>query len=162
MAHDAKKSISLRLSGTDRRKIRGVAARLHARESDVLRFCIQHMLDKLGPFHDEHARGAALMPAFIELGAELGSFFALDRERIAAILDEGVDDPKERVERFDVELLASTRGPEAYCRARLREVVELRDDEADTGKALRRYLYRKYIADFGERPQAGRTPFYDR
>ncbi len=158
MTRDPKKSISLRLSGADRRKIQGVAERLHVRESDVLRFCIQHVLAKLAPLHDAHAHGAALMPVFIELGPEFVRFFALDHDRIEAILSAGSAEGDRRVDRFDIELLAGAGGPEAYSRARLREVVDLADADADTGKALRRYLYRKYVADFDGAVHVRRAP----
>lgn len=157
MGRDIKKSISLRLSVSDRYKIRRVADRLHVRESDVLRFSIKAMLERLAPLYDERARGAALMPVFIELGAELAEFFDLDRERLGLILDEYVDDPRERVDRLDVELLASVRGPDSYRRAKLREATELPDEDADTAKALRTYLYRKYIAGSTEDKRTHRS-----
>src|SRR5262245_26099058 len=102
------------MSAGDVRKVKKLAARIGARDSDVIRFAVKCMLTRLGPLYDPDVRGRSLVPVFVESGAELLRFFELDAARLETILNEGVDAEK-RIDRGDIALLALSGGQEAYA-----------------------------------------------
>ena len=48
-----KKNVSLRMSQSDIDKVKAVSDRLGVKETDVLRFAVKQMLQKLAPFQVE-------------------------------------------------------------------------------------------------------------
>ncbi len=130
-----KQAVSIRMSLSDIRHIKLLAKRLGARESDVLRFAIKTMLERLSPLQDPKAGGRSLVPVFMESGAELMRHFELDAGSLSGIINEGVEDDR-RVEPDDIRLIAQSgnrRSPLHLGEAETRE------------KSLQRYLYDKYF-----------------
>jgi predicted DNA binding CopG/RHH family protein len=57
MAESRKRAVSLRVSDADLRKVKKLATRLGARDSDVIRFALKTMLTRLAPLCDQNVRG---------------------------------------------------------------------------------------------------------
>ncbi len=142
-----KQNISLRMNTSDLRKIKQIAQRLGARESDVFRFAIKSTLAKLSPLCELQAHGSDLVPVFMEVGPELAKYFDLDSSRLDRIINDGVLDPTKRVDRDDLELLALSGLEANYMVLKLRE-RGARPATATDGPAtvLREYLLQKYLA----------------
>ena len=148
--HDRRKvTVSIRMPSADIRRVKQLAERLAVRESDVIRFAVRMMLERLGPLCDREVTGANLVPVFVEYGAELLRFFDLDSARLDAIIN-GNTEPERQISREDVALLALTQTQQPYAALRLRELQK--DDGETTGERkaelaglLRQYLYEKYL-----------------
>jgi hypothetical protein len=128
-------------------KVKKLARRLGARESEVIRFAVKTMLARLGPLYDPEVRGRFLVPAFVESGAELLSFFDLDAARLEAIINNEVDEAR-RVDGDDIALIALTSAPQPYAALKLSEInhEELKNgDPLVLARSLREYLYEKYV-----------------
>jgi hypothetical protein len=155
-----KQAVSLRMSRSDIRDIKRLAERLGARDSDVIRFAIKQMLLKLTLLEDPNVRGHALVPVFMELGAELVRHFDLDAARLSAIINDGVEG-EQRVEPEDIRLIAMNATQRLYLQPHIPGLPPGRsfEDSAGTGSAggpptgnghslensLRQYLYDKYL-----------------
>lgn len=144
MSINNKQLVSVRLNGADLSRIKQIALRLHVRESDVIRFAIKSMLNKLAPLHDGLLTGSELLPAFIELGAELTDYFELDAAQLDAIINSNVHSAHKRVDAGDIALLAMLSLPEHYLYVRLRELSKLPVEVMGVTMSLRQYLYEKY------------------
>ena len=81
MIESRKQAVSIRMNSTDVRKVKKVASRLGVRDSDVIRFAVKSMLARLGPLSAAEAHGRKLVPVFVESGADLFRFFAIDATR---------------------------------------------------------------------------------
>jgi hypothetical protein len=160
-----KQAISLRLSTGDIRRIKRLAQRLDVRDSDVVRFAIKTMFQRLGPLTDPNSKGRALVPVFVESGAEIVRHFDLDSAQLDAIINEGVD-AREQVDTDDIQLMAMFGAQKNYARLSLRRLNEGTSSESSEdslGESLRRLLYKKYgYSENGEAtaaaPPAGKTP----
>ena len=144
MALSNKQLVSVRLNGADLSRVKHIAQRLHVRESDVIRFAIKSMLNKLAPLHDGHLTGCDLLPAFIELGAELTSYFELDSAQLGAIINDNLHGAHKRVDAEDIALLSMLSLPEHYLYIKLRELSKLPVEAVGVTATLRQYLYEKY------------------
>ena len=155
MIESRKQAVSIRMNSTDLRKVKKLAARLGARDSDVIRFAVKSMLAKLEPLHDPEVHGRNLVPVFVESGAELLRFFEIDAAKLEAIINSGVRDER-RVEREDIALLALTGAQEPYAALKLSELEQIERPHQSTAQlleSLRQYLYAKYVY----RPLGGAT-----
>jgi hypothetical protein len=142
-----KQAVSIRMNGTDVRKVKKVANRLGVRDSDVIRFAVKSMLARLGPLYDPEAHGRNLVPVFVESGAELLRFFEIDASKLEVIINGDVDIER-RVDRDDIALLALTGTQEPYAALKLSELdrTERREQTAaELSESLRQYLYAKYV-----------------
>lgn len=139
-----KQLVSVRLSPPDLARIKRIAKRLAVRESDVIRFAIKSMLTKLAPLHDG-LNGSDVLPAFIELGAELTGYFELDSTQVSAIVNNDDAPVTKKISDEDIKLLAMTALPDHYLHARLRELTRLPVEAVGLTTALRLYLYEKYL-----------------
>lgn len=147
MIESRKQAVSIRMNATDVRKVKKVASRLGVRDSDVIRFAVKSMLQRLGPLYDPESNGRNLVPVFVESGAELLRFFEIDASRLEAIINGGVD-LERRVERDDIALLALTGSQEPYAALKLSELDRSERRErtpAELSESLRQYLYAKYV-----------------
>ena len=147
MIESRKQAVSIRMNATDVRKVKKVASRLGVRDSDVIRFAVKSMLQRLGPLYDPEANGRNLVPVFVESGAELLRFFEIDASRLEAIVNGGVD-LERRVDRDDIALLALTGSQEPYAALKLSELDRSERRErtpAELSESLRQYLYAKYV-----------------
>lgn len=145
MIEDKKQNVSVRLNTSDLVKIKEIARRLHVRESDVFRFAIKATLAKLIPLHDHSVKGCDLVPAFIECGTELTSYFDLDTVRLEHIFNEGLVDPHKKVDSDDIELLAMAGIKENYVYMKLKELAARQRSPMGPSALLRQHLYEKYV-----------------
>jgi hypothetical protein len=160
-----KQAVSIRMNGTDVRKVKKLAARLGVRDSDVIRFAVKTMLAKLGPLYDPEVHGRNLLPVFVESGAELLRFFDIDASKLEAIINNGVQADR-RIDRDDIALLALTSAEEPYAALRLSELEQTERPHRSPGElleSLRQYLYAKYVyrplsTVDGHRDEATREP----
>lgn len=165
MVEGRKQAVSIRMSGTDVRKVKKLANRLGVRDSDVIRFAVKSMLGKLGPLYDPEVHGRNLLPVFVESGAELLRFFDIDAPKLETIINGGVS-PDRRVDRDDIALLALTSAQEPYAALRLSELERVERSHQTTAElleSLRQYLYAKYVyaaagASEVQRPERPREP----
>lgn len=142
-------AVSLRLSESERNKLKAAATRLDVREADVLRYAIEMSLNRLGPLLDPQSRGGDLLPLFVETGDELLRHFRIDAERLDAIINGGIETPDDRVESRDLVLLIRLWRGHPTARVQLEAMFgnpEAGDaDPRALKERLREYLYRKYI-----------------
>jgi hypothetical protein len=156
-----KQAISLRLSAGDIRRIKHLAQRLEVRDSDVVRFALKTMFQRLGPLTDPNARGRDLVPVFVEAGAEIVRHFDLDSAQLDSIINEGVDD-EQQVDTDDIQLMAMFGAQKTYARLSLRRLQEGdgapagNSGDDSVGESLRRLLYKKY--GYSESVEPAATP----
>lgn len=147
MIERRKVSVSIRMPTADVRKVKKLAQRLGARESEVIRFAVKLMLGKLGPLCDPEVAGRGLVPVFVESGTELLRFFDLDAARLESIINGAVEEDR-KVEHDDIALIALTCAQQPYAALRLSELNREERSAADAqelGRSLREYLYDKYV-----------------
>jgi len=151
MEEGRKLAVSLRLSPGDIRKVKKLAQRLGASDSDIIRFALKSTLARLAPLCDHSLRGRALLPVFLEAGSDLFKYFDLDAARLEEIVNTGVSKSQE-VALDDLQLIALAGAQQTYARPRLdatkRALAKERsvfDQEDRLSDRLRGYLYSKYI-----------------
>lgn len=145
MVDDKKQNVSVRLGVSDLQKIKDVAKRLRVRESDVFRFAVKATLAKLIPLHDHAVKGKDLVSAFIECGTELANYFDLDAHKLEEIINDGVEDPVNRVDSDDIELLAMAGIKENYIYLKLKDLAARQSTPLGPSSLLRQHLYEKYV-----------------
>jgi len=138
------RAYSVRLSGSDLRKLKTISERLGVTESELIRFSLRKTLSKLSPLDDEHTKGASLLPVFVEFGDELTTFFDLDAARLEAILsvEEGMG---RQVDREDIGLLLMSGFEDTRLYARLRELTDRTLEPDEVEAEFKNYLYEKYL-----------------
>ncbi len=144
MSEQRKQAVSIRLGTSDVRKIKRVAERLGVRDSDVIRFALKSMLNRIAPLCDPEIRGRNLVPVFVEAGRDLIAHFDLDAFRLEAIINEGADEER-LVDHDDGVLLAMSGTEQPYLKLRLNAVNGVDSHLEGTGDSLRHYLYAKYV-----------------
>jgi hypothetical protein len=150
MKEGRKRAVSLRISVADIRKIKLLAQRLDARDSDVIRFAVKSMLTRFASLCDHEVHGRALLPALIDAGGEFFHHFDLDESRLTEIVNAGVSKAQE-VESDDLKLIAMAAMQQGLVKVRLHKTAKLGSggrtpdlDETLAGN-LRGYLYSKYV-----------------
>jgi hypothetical protein len=151
MSNPRKQAISLRIGAADLRKVKKLAQRLGARDSDVVRFALKIMLARLEPLCDQNVRGRALVPVIVEVGRDLLHHFDLDFARLEEIVNSGVNKDQE-VEPEDLQLLAAAGTQQTYAQFTLTKLlpgpgIERRRApqlEDPLNERLRSYSYAKY------------------
>ena len=150
MAEGRKQAISLRLSAGDIRRIKKLADRLGARDSDVVRFAIKMMMHRMLPLTDSTVRGRSLVPVLAEWGPEAVRHFELDATTLEEIVN-GDAPPDQCVALEDITLLTMVSAQESYAKLSLRALMPpsrppAQGDRRDTSpvNAMRRHLYGKY------------------
>lgn len=144
MLDHRKQAVSIRLGEGDIRNIKRIAKRLRVRDSDIIRFAIKSMLNRISPLCDEAINGRNLVPVLVESGDELIRHFELDTYRLDTIINENADDLL-RVERDDIALLAMSGLREQYLVLRLHDSQGTPGDDPGRARSLRAYLYDKYV-----------------
>ncbi len=157
MLDHRKQAVSIRLGDSDLRNIKRIAKRLGVRDSDIIRFAIKSMLNRIAPLCDEAITGRNLVPVLVESGDELIRYFELDTYRLDSIINEQADEML-RVERDDIALLAMNGLREQYLMMRLQDCHGAASDEAGHSRSLRAYLYDKYVYRHEETRQAEPKP----
>lgn len=143
-----KQNVSVRMSSTDLKRIKDIAQRMKVRDSDVFRYAIKNTLAKLTPLNDSLVRGKDLLPLFVDCGTELTNYFELDTSRLERIINSGVEDPEDMVDREDIDLLVMVGIQESYVYMRLKHLLQKQPDQQAVSSALREYLLEKYIGGF--------------
>ena len=139
---DKKNIVSIRLSNSDRDAMRVTAARLLVRESELYRFAVHHLLNRLQRFYDNNFTDSDLLPLFLEFREELNTELGLKKHQLFEIFNGRTADPEKFVAMCDVELLLL---PQHTVRQRLHQINETMEHRhADTGIWLKSYLYAKY------------------
>jgi hypothetical protein len=139
---EKKNIVSMRLNNNDRVAVRTLASRLFVRESELYRFAIRHLLNRLHKLHNTDCTGSDLLPLLIEFREELGQHLGIKKQQLFKIVNDGNAHPDKFVAMSDIELLLL---PQHTVRQRL-----LKTDEAlpfkqnDTGTWLERYFIKKY------------------
>src|ERR1700690_1904862 len=144
MLDHRKQAVSIRLGEGDIRNIKRIAKRLRVRDSDIIRFAIKSMVNRISPLCDEAINGRNLVPVLVESGDELIRYFELDTYRLDTIINEHADDLL-RVERDDIALLAMSGLREQSLVMRLQESHGAPGDDTGRARSLRAYLYDKYV-----------------
>jgi hypothetical protein len=139
-----KQAVSIRLGESDLRNIKRMAQRLGVRDSDIIRFAIKSMLNRISPLCDDGITGRNLVPVLVESGDELIRHFEFDTYRLDRIINERADEHS-RVDRNDIALLAMNGLREQYLVMRLHDSNSSSGDAGGQGHSLRAYLYDKYV-----------------
>lgn len=141
----SKRLISVRISPADHAKVKRLASRLGARESDVLRFAVKSTLARLNPLFQPESGGTDVLPVLINQGQELVNYFDLDVERLDEIVNTPVSESSQRVGRGDLELIAAAGLSEHYLNLKLNELEGKKISPEELSTELRRYLLEKYV-----------------
>jgi hypothetical protein len=99
-----KKNISVRLGIGDLRRIKEIAYRLDVKESDVFRFAVKSLSNRLMPLMNRQLHGIPMLVALLESGEELLRYFEFDAYQLDRLIN-GEDDER-AVSEDDLELLA--------------------------------------------------------
>ena len=143
MVDQRKQAVSIRLGEGDLRNIKRMAQRLGVRDSDIIRFAVKSMLNRIAPLCDDAIRGRNLVPVLVESGDELIRYFELDAYRLDSIINEHAG-ASTRVDRDDIALLAMSGLREEYLVMRMQNGAAA-PLESGPGRSLRNYLYDKYV-----------------
>jgi len=139
---DKKHIVSIRLNNSDRIAVRAMAARLFVRESELYRFAVYHLLNRLHKLHEDSCVGSDLLPLFIEFKDELNTHLGLKKHQLFKIFNGKNPDPEKFVSMADIELLLL---PQHAVRQRLQQMNEAAGQRrADTNAWLLEYLKDKY------------------
>jgi hypothetical protein len=154
VADRRKQAVSIRLGEADVRNIKRVAQRLGVRDSDIIRYAIKSMLNRIAPLCDDAIRGRNLVPVLVESGDELIRYFELDAYRLDTIINEHAG-AATRVDRDDIAMLAMSGLREQYLVMRMQDGTVVPPHEAvSPGRSLRNYLYDKYVYRYDEQRPA--------
>jgi hypothetical protein len=138
------RAYSVRLSGADLRKLKVISDRLGVTESDLIRFALRNVLNRLSPLHDTETRGATLLPVFVEFGNEMMSYFDLDESSLDRILNDDLTNGR-RVDREDIGLLLMSGLEKTRLYARLSELTDEHIEPDEVFAEFKKYLYEKYL-----------------
>jgi hypothetical protein len=139
---DKKYIVSMRLINADRVAVRSTAARLFVRESELYRFAVHHLLNRLHKLHDDSCTGSDLLPLFLEFRDELNIHLGLKKHQLFKIVNSRNSAPEKFVAMMDIELLLM---PQHSVRQRLQLIPEAQGTkQADTQVWLKNYLCNKY------------------
>lgn len=141
-----KKNVSLRMSHQDIDKIQHIAQRLDVKEVDIIRFAVKQMLNSLAPFQEQAYKGIELMPALLEVGPDLASFFELSSEELDRIVNTGIQDKKQHIDVEDLRLIALFGVNEEYARMALESKIKKHAANSSSEEiSLKEYLMSKYF-----------------
>jgi hypothetical protein len=139
--NELKQIISLRLVDSDRVSVQAIAARLFVRESDIYRFAINYLLNRFSCLFDDTLTGSDLLPAMLEIRAEINHSLGLKRHQLEKIINGSNIDPDKYVAMSDIELLLL---PQHILKQRLMKLDEMPKTPIDVEAWLKHYLTYKY------------------
>jgi hypothetical protein len=132
----------MRLNNSDRIAVRSTAARLFVRESELYRFAVYHLLNRLHKLHDESCTGSDLLPLFLEFREELNIHLGLKKHQLFKIFNCKNTTPDKFVAMADIELLLL---PHHAVRQRLLQTSDAAaQKQSATDAWLKNYLVEKY------------------
>ncbi|MBL4608281.1 MAG: hypothetical protein JKY01_10715 [Pseudomonadales bacterium] len=142
-----KQNVSVRLSESDIKKIKGISARLGVKDSELFRYIIKNSLSRLLPFQQNGMSGIDLIPALLDSGKDLTQHLDIDTERLDRIVNDGVSDEDRQVDKGDLDFvtLLGNNGSHDYLTFKLRESRGSAVLENDIDGSLKEYLYSKYL-----------------
>ncbi len=139
---EKKHIVSMRLNDHDRNAIQTVASRLFVRESEIYRFAINVLLNRVDKLRDLDCSGSDLLPLFIELREEFNQNLGLKKQQLFKIVNNGNAHPDKFVAMADIELLVL---PRHLVRQRLLQIEEaLAVKQHDISTWLENYFVGKY------------------
>ncbi len=139
-----KQCVSVRMKPNDLHNIERIARRLGVRNSDVFRYAIKTTLTRLMPLNDPSNRGHRLLGLFVDQCNEFNRHFDFDADRLHSIINGGIENEEENVDRHDVELLALCGLEPSYIQSRLQELTGHYTESEEAQKCLKEYLLGKY------------------
>jgi hypothetical protein len=149
-----KQNVSVRLSESDIKKIKGISERLGVKDSELFRYIIKNSLARLLPFQQGGMNGVDLIPALLDSGKDLTQHLDIDADRLARIVNEGVKDEAKQVEKEDLDFVTLLGNDVChdYLTFKLTQSKGSKLTDKDIDASLKQYLYGKYLS--GE-PQTG-------
>lgn len=139
--NELKQMISLRLLDSDRLAVQAIAARLFVRESDIYRFAINYMLNRFSCLFDDTCTGSDLLPALLEIRAEINNTLGLKRHQLEKIINSNNLNPEKYVAMSDIELLLM---PHHLLKQRLMKLDPIARQNQSVEDWLKSYLTDKY------------------
>jgi hypothetical protein len=144
MEHNMK-NISVRLSCVDIQRVKGLSQRLGIRESDLFRFSVKSILEKLVLLNDKNVKGADMIPVWLECGDFLMDHFDFDIAKLDEIFNLDISEPTQRIDMEDIELMAMSKLNPIYMIKKLSSLCKKQIDPNHANEVFRDYLYSKYI-----------------
>ncbi len=142
--NDIKHIVSLRIINSDRAAVQAIASRLFVRESDVYRFSINFMLNRFQCLFDDSCTGSDLLPALLEIRAEINHSLGMKRNQLEKIINGSNINPEKYVAMCDIELLLV---PAHLLKQRLSKLDNTFRGHLDAEAWLKAYLTDKYNLD---------------
>lgn len=139
--NELKQIISLRLVDSDRAAVQAIASRLFVRESDIYRFAINYLLNRFSCLFDDAYTGSDLLPAMLEIRAEINHTLGLKRHQLEKIINGNNLNPDKYVAMCDIELLLM---PQHLLKQRLVKLDDPAKSQTDVETWLKDYLTEKY------------------
>jgi len=137
-------SISVRLSETERRKIKVMAEKLRVKNSDIVRYAIKTAMTRLSSFHNPDLCGADLLPTMIEYCIELNRHFDLDADKLDTLINANINDKEKQVARNDIELLALCGMPVEIIQKQFRQLTGIELGDREVYQFMKKHLTHKY------------------
>ena len=146
---EKKHIVSMRLNNNDRNAIQTMASRLFVRESELYRFAVNNLLNRMHQLHNLDCTGSDLLPLFIEFREELNQNLGLKKQQLFKIVNNGNAHPDKFVAMADIELLLL---PQHLVRQRLLQIEDaLAFRQQDISAWLESYFVKKYgLAKFND------------
>ena len=132
----------MRIEQKQRLKAQKLAARLFVRESEIYRFAISFLLNRLHKLNIAGCSGSDLLPLFLEIKEEMNEGLSFNKEQLFRIINSSNANPAKFVEMLDIELLLL---PEHLLRVQLsQKQAALNFKDPDLLTWLKDYFYDKY------------------
>ncbi len=139
--NELKQTISLRLNDSDHAAVQAIASRLLIREADVCRFAIHYVLHRFNSLFDDACTGSDLLPALLEIRAEINRTLGLKKYQLEKIINGNNLHPDKYVAMSDIELLLMS---SPLLEQRLMTLDETARPPIDLELWLKMYLSEKY------------------
>jgi len=155
-----KQNVSVRLSESDIKKIKGISERLGVKDSELFRYIIKNSLARLLPFQQGGMSGVDLIPALLDSGKDLTQHLDIDAERLDSIVNEGVNNKAKQVEKEDLDFVTLLGNDVChdYLTCKLAESKGSKLTNKDVDASLKEYLYGKYLSGESQ-PKISRDNF---
>jgi hypothetical protein len=143
-----KQNVSVRLSESDIKKIKGISERLGVKDSELFRYIIKNSLARLLPFQQGGMSGVDLIPALLDSGKDLTQHLDIDAERLDSIVNRDVEDEDKLVEKDDLDFVTLLGNDVChdYLTFKLTESKGSKLTDKDIDASLKEYLYGKYLS----------------
>ncbi|MDH5570784.1 MAG: hypothetical protein OEY89_03400 [Gammaproteobacteria bacterium] len=142
------RNISVRLSDNDLLKLKGIAQRLDVNNSEVIRYAIKTIINKLIVLSGTGAQvdTQALILALIENCNDLNRYFNFDSDKFEKILDYSDSNISIALEKQDIELLSLCGMSDEAIQKRFQRITGIVNNEDITSTQLKEFLINKYCS----------------